>query len=81
MNIYRTTFAIQCPANDEQIIYSLEITSEKMIMAEDIVKEVRRNDAEFHEALAERLFAMFGGRQVMKAHHHGVDIETRMGFV
>jgi hypothetical protein len=79
MNIYRHTFALQCPANDEQIIYQLVIESATMIMAEDIVKEVQRNREEFHEALAERLYAIFGGRQVITATHHGVDIETRRG--
>lgn len=80
MNIYRHTFALQCPANDEQIIYSLEIQSEQMIMAEDIVKEVQRNSAEFHEALANRLFGIFGEKQIIKATHHGVHIETQRGF-
>lgn len=80
MNIYRHNFAIQCPANDEQIIYSLEIQSSKMIYAEHIVTEVLRKESEYHEALADRLFAVFGERQTIRATHHGVQIETRRGF-
>lgn len=76
MNIYRHQFALYCPANDEQIIYALEIRSDAMIMAEDIVKEVHRNREEYHEALANRLYEIFGGSQTIRATHHGIDIET-----
>ena len=80
MNIYRHTFAIQCPANDEQIIYQIEIQSAKMIYAEHIVSETRTYESQYHEALADRLFALFGEKQIITATHHGVHIETRRGF-
>ena len=80
MNIYRLQFACRCPANDKQIIYTLEIQSDKMIYVEHIVVEVGRNESDYHEAIADRLHVTFGGQQLMTATHHGVNIETRRGF-
>lgn len=79
MNIYRKVFALDCPTNGTQIIYSLRIESEVMIPVEDITDEAMHNEVEYHEVLADRLFQAFGGRQVITATHHGIDIETRRG--
>lgn len=80
MNIYRHTFAAACPANGQMIIFSLEIQSEKMIYVEHIVTACALQKKAFHEQIADDLAARFGGYQVMKAHHHGVEIETRRGL-
>jgi GH25 family lysozyme M1 (1,4-beta-N-acetylmuramidase) len=79
-NIYRHQFVSVCPANHQPIVYSLEISTDQMIRAEQIVTAAALCKSGFHEAIADDLFARFGGKQVLKAHHHGVDIETRRGF-
>ena len=78
MNIYRHSFSVLCPNNGVSINYTLEVTSNRTIMAEDIVKACARDKA-FHENLADDLLIALGGSQVLRAHHHGVDIETRRG--
>lgn len=80
MNIYRHQFISACPNNGQAIIYQLEIQAAKMIQVEHIVTACKLHQKGFHEAIADELFARFGERQVIKAHHHGVDIETRRGF-
>lgn len=80
MNIYRHMFVSFCPNNDKPIIYALEIVSEKAIYVEHIVTAATLHKRAFHEAIADDLHARFGGQQTLKAHHHGVDIETRRGF-
>jgi hypothetical protein len=78
MNTYRHKFVSACPNNAEIIYYDLEIQSEQMIQVEHIITQAAlcRLEASYHEKIADAFFARFGGRQVIKAHHHGVDIET-----
>ena len=80
MNIYRTDFIAACPANGDQIVYALEIESPTMIRAEHIEIATKLFVPAFHEALADRLYQQFGGRQVLRATHRRVGIETRRGF-
>lgn len=79
INVYTHQFSAYCPVNDAQIDYTLQIeTTGAQIMVEDIVREV--GDAPwFHEQLADHLYARLAGKQTLKAHHHGVDIETFRG--
>jgi hypothetical protein len=77
MNIYRRTFSAICPNNSEAIIYRLEIATEKQIFVEHINTELALISQSYHEAIADRLHAKFGGDQVLIAMHHGVEIETR----
>jgi len=81
MNIYRHTFTAVCPANGQVIIYELQIQTEKMIHVEHITTACASHKKAYHEAIADDLHARFGGFQVLKAHHHGVDIETRRGGI
>ena len=78
MNINRYTrqFIAACPNNGEQIIYVLVIEKAAPIMVEHIVTATQMIRKGFHEAIADGLYAQFGGRQTLRAHHHGVDIET-----
>lgn len=78
-NIYRHQFVSACPANGMAIIYALEIQSERMIHAEHIVTACALHKRAYHEAIADDLHGKFGGFHVLKAHHHGVDIETQRG--
>lgn len=80
VNIYRHEFVSICPNNGMAIIYSLEIETDKVIYVEHITTAVALYKRSFHEVIADDLFARFGGKQTLKAHHHGVDIETRRGF-
>lgn len=79
MNVYRYRFTSTCPVNGAAIAYALEIETTETIMVEDLVAECGRFPDAFHEAIAEALYARFGGRQTLKAHHHGVDIRTIRG--
>ena len=78
MNRYTHDFLVKCPNNDLLVAYRLVITTPRVIMVEDIVAACKVESA-YHEALADQLYQRFGGRQVMTAHHHGVDIETTRG--
>jgi hypothetical protein len=81
MNIYRHQFVVACPANSKAIIYDLEILSQKMIYVEKIVIACAVWQSEYHEKMADSLAYQFPDTyQVLKAHHHGVDIETRRGI-
>ena len=80
-NAYRHQFVATCPNNGASIIYNLCITvpDERQIFVEHIVTACALHRSGFHEAIAADLFARFGGHQVLRAHHHGVDIETTRG--
>jgi hypothetical protein len=78
-NVYRHQFVSHCPNNDQAIIYQLVIETDKVIYAEHITTATALHKRAFHEAIADDLFDRFGGRQILSAHHHGVDIETRRG--
>ena len=75
MNIYRHSFKAKCPNNGAMIDYLLLISSERMIMVEDIQRHTAI-DSGYHEAIADQLHAALGGRQRLLARHHGTDIET-----
>lgn len=80
MNFYRIRFVLVCPANGIPVTYALEIERPTMIRVEDIQAAVKTLGAgAFHEDAADALFRLLGGRQTMRAHHHGVDIETVRG--
>lgn len=78
MNKYIHTFISACPNNGRQIIYTLEITvpDTRMIQVEHIVTACALHKRAYHEQIAADLFGRFGGQQTLRAHHHGVDIET-----
>jgi hypothetical protein len=75
MNIYRQKFTAVCPNNERVVDYLLTIRSRKVIMVEEIQTAVCDLRG-YHEEFADKLFARFGGQQVISAHHHGTDIET-----
>lgn len=75
MNAYTVEFFACCPNNGIRIKYRLRIETAEVIPVEQIAAAVDAEDG-FHEEIADRMFARFGGRQVMTADHHGVQIET-----
>jgi len=76
MNIYRHTFTAACPSDDEVIVYSLEIRSLAMIRVEHIKTATALIKQGWHEQIADLLAERFGGDQVIKAVHQGIEIET-----
>ena len=78
LNRYCHDFVARCPENGIPIAYRLTIEAASMIRVEDIVAACSAHLEGFHEAIADDL-ARLGGVQILVAHHHGVDIETRRG--
>lgn len=80
MNKYRYVFTRTCPNNGLTIKYSLLIKSPNVLMVESIIEEVDNlPESGFHEAFADTLTRVLPGLQTLRAHHHGVDIETTRG--
>jgi hypothetical protein len=83
MNTYRHQFIARCPKNGKQIVYNWEIHAMRTIHVEHIVMAVEQwigPNGDFHEVIADRFAGQFPNtRQTLKAHHHGVDIETVRG--
>jgi len=81
MNSYTLDFSTRCPVNGARIRYTLRIETPAALMlpAEQLiatVEELESGAPLFHEEIADRLAAAFPGKHTMRAHHHGVDIET-----
>lgn len=76
MNTYRTQFFARCPSNGVRITYQLTINTGSVIEAEKIIEAVEAIKEGMHEAIADKLLTVLGGQQVLKADHHGVQIET-----
>lgn len=76
MNIYRHSFIATCPSDGDAIVYSLEIRSLQMIRVEHIKTATALIKQGWHEQIADDLAERFGGDQVIKAVHQGVEIET-----
>lgn len=76
MNTYRTQFFARCPVNGARITYSLTVNTGLVIEAERIIDAVECIKEGMHEDIADRLLNELGGQQVLKAEHHGVQIET-----
>jgi hypothetical protein len=79
MNIYRAKFQAVCPNNGKTILYDLEIRSRNVIMVEDILAACDFKSPAYHEKIADHIRDRIPGLQVLRAHHHGVDIETIRG--
>lgn len=76
MNIYETEFFATCPVNQIRICYSVSIKTIKVIRVEEIIIAVESIKSGFHEDIADKLFAVFEGEQIIVADHHGVKITT-----
>lgn len=80
MNRYTYRFSVKCPNNNRVVEYRLILDSQRMIMVEDIAKKCKSLKPTYHEQIADQLYDAFGGQQTIRAHHHGVDIETVRGL-
>jgi hypothetical protein len=77
-NEYTHRFVVRCPNNQDRIHYALTVRTLETIMVEDLVAACT-SDPAYHEDLADRLHARFGGSQELRAFHHGVAIRTVRG--
>ena len=82
MNIYRFTFMVRCPVNRRIVSYAFELRKpdHEKVMVEHIQIAAALYETAYHEEIADAFLKQFGGQQILKAHHHGVDIETRRGL-
>lgn len=76
MNTYRYTFVAACPANGEQIVYSLALQHKDKVLVEHIKTACALHRDGYQEDIAVDLHARFGGTLTLRAMHHGVEIET-----
>lgn len=76
MNTYRYTFVAACPANGEQIVYSLSLQHQNKVLVEHIKTACALHREGYQEYIAADLHARFGGTLTLRAMHHGVEIET-----
>lgn len=80
-NTYTVEFFAKCPGNGVRVKYSLQILAGRVVMVEDILEFIEEKTAQpvYHEQIADALARRFPGLQIMRAHHHGVDIVTTRG--
>lgn len=76
MNTYTTEFFAKCPNNGVRIKYTLCIETTRTLSVEDVVTAVETFKEGYHELIADKLIARFGGQQTMTADHHSVTIKT-----
>lgn len=81
MNIYKKTFVVKCPSDNDMIIYNLEIHKTEMVRVEHINTATSLIDEGYQENIADALFERFGGYQKITAVHQDVEITTERGCV
>lgn len=81
MNIYKKTFVVKCPSDNDMIVYDLEIHSDEMVRVEHINTAVALIAEGYQENIADTLYERFGGYQKITATHQGVEITTERGCV
>ena len=77
MNTYRYNFKAKCPNDDAEIMYQIEIKTEAMIMAEDIVKTCNHVDG-YQEYIAGVIKEKIGGKVTLTGTHSGVYIVSEL---
>lgn len=76
MNIYTAEFFANCPNNGARVKYEFRIQTGEVIPVEQINAKLDAISDGFHEEIADELQQSLGGIQTLRAHHHGVHIET-----
>jgi hypothetical protein len=81
-NTYRYRFVSDCPNNGVPIQYNWTLETNSMIQVEDLMTAAGEYSTGYHEQIADALAERFTGRHTLRAHHHGVEIETvRIGGI
>ncbi len=76
MNTYTTKFVVTCVVNQKPVEHFLTISTQEVIVVEDLLFFVKNLEPAFHEIIADKLAEKFGGKQILVANHHGVTIST-----
>lgn len=76
MNIYRHTFAANCPNDGDLIIYRLEIRSVDIIWVEHIKASCALIKSGIQEQIADSLHKTLGGSLTLVGIHQGIEIES-----
>jgi hypothetical protein len=76
LNTYQTKFVLKCIVNQKPVEHSLTISTQEVIVVEDLLSFIKNLEPAFHEIIADKLAEQFGGKQVLVANHHGVIIST-----
>lgn len=76
MNIYTTKFVLTCIVNQKPVEHFLTISTQEVIVVEDLISFIKSLEPAFHEIIADKLAEKFGGKQTLIANHHGVTIST-----
>lgn len=80
LNIYRGWFTARCPNNGKRITYNFELHLRRRVLVETIIAYCDNLTAPaYHEAIADKFLNRFGGFQIIRASHHGIEIETHRG--
>lgn len=80
MNVYRLQFQTWCPVDGTVIDYDWTIQSTEPLLSAVLRDSVKRLPGGVHEEIADALFAVFRGKQCLKAMHVGeVLVETVRG--
>lgn len=77
MNRYDHTFSAICPSDGQTVIYHLTLKSKGVVMSEEIAVSCRFSEPQFHEAIADYLIVILGGKQTLRAMHQNVHITTK----
>jgi hypothetical protein len=73
-NTYRFAFVARCPNDGQRIKYVCEIKTTEMILVENIRASFPVEG--YHEDIADKMHAAFGGEQTIRAFHQNIEIET-----
>lgn len=82
MNIYKANFSCSCIKNGDVINYLWVLRTHRIILVEDIESSLQKISIHpaFHEKIADDLYQLFGGHQVIVARHREIEIETIRGI-
>ncbi len=76
MNTYTTKFLLTCIVNQKPVEHFLTISTQRVIVVEELLFFIKNLEPAFHEIIADKLAEKFGGKQTLVANHHGVTIST-----
>jgi len=76
LNTYTTKFLLTCIVNQKPVEHFLTISTQRVIVVEELLFFIKNLEPAFHEIIADKLAEKFGGKQTLVANHHGVTIST-----
>jgi hypothetical protein len=67
---------LTCIVNQKPVEHFLTISTQRVIVVEELLFFIKNLEPAFHEIIADKLAEKFGGKQTLVANHHGVTIST-----